>query len=138
MTAATTSRNAPSTRTLDQRREALQVANNIRFRRAAMKTDLRAGADPVPLLTDPPAWLLSMKAEKFLACLPRVGVVKAAAILRTNHISLSKTIGGLSSRQREALVAVVRNLRGRDGHEDAPGASAPTGPSAPASGALNA
>lgn len=114
----------------DQRTAALAIANEIRCKRADMKRELRAGADPVPLLQAPPQWLYSMKAYDFVLALPRVGPTKTAAIFRSCAIGRTKTVGGLGDRQRGVLVDVVRNLRPATPLAGAAGASGR--PSAPA------
>jgi len=94
-------------RTHDQRLAALARANAIRYRRAELKRDLKAGADPVPYIDDPPDWLLTMKVQKFLTALHRTGPLRAEAILRSCNISEAKTVGGMTARQRNVLAYVL-------------------------------
>ena len=96
-------------RTHDQRMRALQRANDIRTRRAKLKRDLKAGKTQVDgLLLDPPEWVLSAKVFDMILAVPKYGRVKANKILGQCRISPSKTIGGLSQRQRAELVQMLR------------------------------
>ena len=96
-------------RSLVQRMEALQRANDIRSRRAKLKRDLKAGRQPIDeLLLRPPDYLLTAKVFDLLLAVPKYGRVKAGKILSQCRISPSKTLGGLSERQRGELVALMR------------------------------
>jgi hypothetical protein len=96
-------------RTHDQRMRALRRANEIRTRRAKLKRDLKAGKVKVEsLLLDPPEYVMSAKAFDMILAVPKYGRVKANRILSQCRISPSKTIGGLSERQRAELVGQLR------------------------------
>jgi hypothetical protein len=96
-------------RTHDQRMRALRRANEIRSRRAKLKRDLKAGKAKIEtLLLDPPDYVLSAKAFDMILAVPKYGRVKANRILGQCRISPSKTIGGLSERQRAELVGQLR------------------------------
>ena len=96
-------------RSLTQRMEALQRANDIRTRRAQLKRDLKAGRVTIQtLLNDPPEYLETAKVFDMLLAVPKYGRVKVNKILQTCRISPSKTIGGLSQRQRSELVSLLR------------------------------
>ena len=96
-------------RSYNQRMEALQRANDIRSRRAQLKRDLKAGRQPIEeLLLAPPAYLETAKVFDLLLAVPKYGRVKVNKILTQCRISPSKTIGGLSQRQRTELVALMR------------------------------
>jgi hypothetical protein len=96
-------------RSLVQRMDALQRANDIRSRRAQLKRDLKAGRQPIhELLLDPPEYLETAKVFDLLLAVPKYGRVKVNKILSTCRISPSKTIGGLSERQRAELVELMR------------------------------
>ena len=89
--------------------KALSRANEIRTKRAQLKRDLKAGKVKVEqLLLDPPDWVLSAKAFDMILAVPKYGRVKANKILNVCRISPSKTIGGLSERQRAELVSMLR------------------------------
>lgn len=88
---------------------ALEIANEIRSQRAQLKRDLKAGKVKIDvLLLDPPEWLSSAKVFDIMLAVPKYGRVKVNRILNTCRISPSKTIGGLSERQRAELVALLR------------------------------
>ena len=96
-------------RTNDQRMKALQKANDIRSQRAQLKRDLKGGKKKIEtLLLDPPEYVLSAKTFDMLLAVPKLGRVKANRILTQCRISPSKTIGGLSERQRGELVQQLR------------------------------
>jgi hypothetical protein len=102
----------PPPATLEQRRQALQLANETRVRRAQVKRDLKAGRESVALLLlDPPAYLRNAKVVDMMLAVPKYGRVKANKILRSCAISPSKTIGGLSQRQRAELVEFMVGRR---------------------------
>lgn len=89
--------------------EALERANHIRTRRAQLKRDLRAGKARIDvLLESPPDYLETAKVFDMLLAVPKYGRVKANKVLQQVRISPSKTIGGLSDRQRTELVALLR------------------------------
>lgn len=88
---------------------ALRRANEIRTKRAQLKRDLKAGKVKVEqLLLDPPEWVESAKAFDMILAVPKYGRVKANKVLSQCRISPSKTIGGLSQRQRAELVSMLR------------------------------
>ena len=110
MPAATKSPSAAPERSLTQRMEALNEANRIRTKRAQLKKDLRAGRSNVNvLLLSPPDYILSAKVSDLLLAVPKYGHVKVNKILAQCRISPSKTIGGLSQRQRAKLVGHFRS-----------------------------
>ena len=92
-------------RSLDQRMEALKRANDIRVKRAKLKKDLKSGATSIEqILRDPPEFVSTAKVFDMLMAVPKFGRVKAARFLNTCRISQSKTVGGLSDRQRAELI----------------------------------
>jgi hypothetical protein len=96
-------------RSLIQRMDALQRANEIRTRRAQLKRDLKAGRVSIQkLLAAPPEWVETAKVAEIMLAVPKYGRVKVNKILSTCRISPSKTIGGLSERQRAELVSMLR------------------------------
>ena len=96
-------------RSLDQRMEALARANDIRTRRAQLKRDLKAGRVGVhELLLSPPDYVETAKVFDMLLAVPKYGRVKVTKVLNVCRISPSKTIGGLSQRQRTELVNMLR------------------------------
>jgi hypothetical protein len=96
-------------RSLDQRMEALRRANEIRVRRAQLKKDLKSGSAQIEtILNDPPEYVETAKVFDMLMAVPKFGRVKAARFLNQCRISQSKTVGGLSERQRAELVGLLR------------------------------
>ena len=101
-------------RSLAPRMEALEKANQIRTQRAQLKRDVKAGREDVAgLLLAPPHELDTMKVLDLLLATPKIGRVKAARALAKadrsgRPISPSKTVAGLSDRQRRELVAWMR------------------------------
>ncbi|MGI8727382.1 MAG: integration host factor, actinobacterial type [Solirubrobacterales bacterium] len=97
-------------RSRDQRMRALEIANEIRTQRAQLKKDLKAGRQTIDqLLLNPPGWLGSAKVFDIILAVPKYGRVKVNRILNQCRISPSKTIGGLSERQRNELVTLLRS-----------------------------
>jgi hypothetical protein len=96
-------------RSLVQRMDALQRANSIRTRRAQLKRDLKGSRVSIhELLLKPPDYLETAKVFDMLLAVPKYGRVKVNKILNVCRISPSKSIGGLSERQRSELVALLR------------------------------
>ena len=96
-------------RSLTQRMDALARANEIRTQRARLKRDLKAGRVKIHgLLLSPPEYLQTAKVFDLLLAVPKYGRVKVNRILNHCRISPSKTIGGLSERQRNELVSYLR------------------------------
>jgi hypothetical protein len=109
MTTVEMTRNTPAPeRSLEQRMRALGNANRIRIFRAGLKRDVRAGrADALAVLRDPPADTQTMKVFELLLAMPKYGRVKVNRLLAREQISPSKTVGGLSERQRRALALAL-------------------------------
>src|SRR4051794_6531870 len=96
-------------RSLDQRMEALKRANDIRTARAKLKKDLKANRASIQtILLDPPEYVQTAKVFDMLLAVPKYGRVKTNRILNQCRISPSKTIGGLSERQRAELISQLR------------------------------
>ena len=94
-------------RSLDQRMEALKRANDIRVKRAQLKKDLKSGEVSIDdILRDPPEYVSTAKVFDMLMAVPKFGRVKAARLLNQCRISQSKTVGGLSDRQRQELIGL--------------------------------
>ena len=98
-------RKGPSTRGWRRSRR----ANDIRTARAKLKKDLKAGRSNIHgILLDPPEYVMTAKVFDMLLAVPKYGRVKTNRILNQCRISPSKTIGGLSERQRTELVSLLR------------------------------
>lgn len=101
---------AAPARSLQQRFDALERANRVRVHRAALKKDLKAGRRAIAkVLLDPPDYLLTAKVYDVLLAAPKYGRVKVNKVLAQCRISPSKTVGGMSERQRFELVALLRS-----------------------------
>ena len=88
--------------------DALARANQIRIKRAQLKRDLKAGRRSIQsLLAQPPEYVETAKVFDMLLAVPKYGRVKVNKILTHCRISPSKTIGGLSERQRAELVSML-------------------------------
>lgn len=93
-------------RSLDQRRQALKRANEIRTLRAKLKKDLKAGRVQIlNLVQEPPQYLHTAKVYDMLLAVPKFGRVKANRVLKTCRVSPSKTFAGLSERQRDEIIS---------------------------------
>lgn len=96
-------------RSIEQRFAALEKANKIRTYRAGVKRDIAAGRKRVlPLLLTADPMLDTMKVYDLLLAQPKVGRVRANRLLRHADISPSKTVGGLTERQRGELALSLR------------------------------
>lgn len=94
-------------RSPEQRIAALARANEIRLYRAAIKRQIKAGTLTFSGVLDANNPLMAtMKVSELLMAVPRIGERKAAKILRLEQVSMSKTVGGLSVRQRARLVGL--------------------------------
>jgi hypothetical protein len=87
--------------------DALRRANEIRVRRAQLKKDLKDGRVRIEsVLERPPDYVETAKVFDILMAVPKLGRVKASRLLNQCRISQSKTVGGLSERQRTELVGL--------------------------------
>jgi hypothetical protein len=100
-------------RTQQQRTEALQKANDIRVRRSVLKREVKAGRvstkTTYDYILDPPDWLATMQIFDLILALPKYGRVRANRVLFKVRMSHSKTLGGMSDRQRQEIVAMLRH-----------------------------
>ena len=104
-----TKHSAAPERSLTQRLDALERANKVRTRRAQLKRDLKSGRCSIhTLLVKPPDYIETAKVFDMLLAVPKYGRVKVNKVLTQCRISPSKTIGGLSQRQRDELVKLLR------------------------------
>jgi hypothetical protein len=103
-----TRRTAAPERSTDQRREALALANEVRFKRAALKAALKRGElSIVSLINEPPQYLASARIRELLLACPGYGRVKVERLLELCEVSPRKTIAGLNERQRRELVEAL-------------------------------
>lgn len=105
----------------DQRMDALRRANGIRSKRANFKRQMKATGrgdegvaearkDAADLVTTVPGWAASMKAVDLLMAVPKVGRVKANRMLNVCRMSPSKTLHGMTERQRTELAGQIAKL----------------------------
>lgn len=98
-------------RSMQQRIDALVEANSIRTYRANLKRDIKAGRVlATEVLLEPTEQLATMKVFDLLLAVPKLGRVKTNRITTQCRISPSKTIGGLSERQRGEIVMYLRRF----------------------------
>jgi hypothetical protein len=97
-------------RSLKQRQDALAAANVIRSARKNLKSDLKERRVSIyDLLAAPPDCILTMKVRALLVAVPKFGSVKVGKVLAHSHIVPGRTVGALTDRQRDELVAVLRD-----------------------------
>lgn len=100
-----------------QRMAALTHANEVRSARARVKRRIKAAepaqaiATVIDLAATPPPFMESMKIGDLLIVTPTIGRVKRDRLLHHARVSPSKTIGGLSSRQRAEIIAGLNRRR---------------------------
>jgi hypothetical protein len=83
----------------------LRRANEIRVARAQLKKTLASGRVRITdLLSTPPDCAKTPKVNDLLLALPKYGPVRVARLLAHCRISPSKTVAGLSERQRDELI----------------------------------
>ena len=93
-----------SARSAQRRLVSLARANEVRVERADLKRALAAGSVTfAEVLANPPACALTAKIGDLLLSVPGIGPAKTARTLAHCRIANTKTIGGLSDRQRVAL-----------------------------------
>ena len=79
----------------------------VAAKRAQLKKDLKSGDVSIEqILRNPPEFVSTAKVFDMLMAVPKFGRVKAARLLNQCRISQSKTVGGLSDRQRQELIGL--------------------------------
>lgn len=102
-------RDAIPERSLIQRMDALEEANKIRSKRARLKKDMKGGRKSIyDLLRNPPDYIETMKLFDLMLAQPKFGRVKVNKVLTHCRISPSKTVGGLSDRQRNEILVQLK------------------------------
>lgn len=105
---STRTRTPTPERSLQQRLDALERANEVRSRKAQLKRELRERRVSIhAVLSDPPDYLANAKLFDVLLATPKYGRVKVHKLIKQCRISPSKTIGGLSERQRGELLGLL-------------------------------
>src|SRR5660398_245805 len=96
-------------RTHKQRMEALSRANRVRSERARLKENLKKGESKIAdVLEEPPAYVHTAKVFDLLMAVPQCGRVRTINVLERCRVSPSKTVIGLTPRQRGELVDCLR------------------------------
>lgn len=92
--------------TLEQKQQALQKAQNMRSRRAAIREDLKSGKVTLKdILADPNDEVVQkMRVVYLLQSLPQVGKVTSRKIMEEIGIHESRRVQGLGKRQINALL----------------------------------
>ena len=94
--------------TEEQRKVALEKARIVREKRSAAMKKLAAGKmSPKDFAENPDPVYARVKVLAFLKKLPGVGAVKAQNALETCNIPENRRLGGLGSKQKEALLAWI-------------------------------
>jgi hypothetical protein len=92
-------------RSRQYRLRALRLANEIRSARAQLKKDLASGKiELAQILAQPPKCVRTARVRDVLLALPKIGSVKAGRILAGSGVAHSKTLCGLTERQRTELL----------------------------------
>jgi hypothetical protein len=102
-------------RTVAQRVAALRNANRIRSVRAQFKVDVKHGRESVTallLMDECPRDFATMHVVDLILAMPKVGRQKVNQMLVQSRISPSKTVGGMTLRQRTELVSMLRRYEG--------------------------
>jgi hypothetical protein len=96
-----------------ERKAAAEAALVARRRRAAVKKELADGqiglAEVFDLGKVEPA-VAKMRVSDLLAAMPRIGPVRAQAIMEQSDIAASRRLRGLGERQRLALLAYFEGM----------------------------
>lgn len=88
--------------------DALRRANDIRSERARLKESLRNGDIAIiEVLSDPPPCVATAKVLDLVLAVPKYGRVKANKLLERCRVSSSKTVNGLTPRQRKELLDML-------------------------------
>jgi hypothetical protein len=96
-------------RSREQRLRALERANEVRTARARLKQQLAAGEiELAQIVAEPPACVRTARLRDLLLVVPKIGSVRAGRILAHCGIAHSKTLAGLTNRQRSELIDLFR------------------------------
>jgi len=84
-------------------------ANRIRRLRARFKRDVKAGRRSVlEVVLEVPEDFETMRVLEVILAVPKVGRTKANKVMVQGRISPSKTLGGMTERQRVELASFLR------------------------------
>ena len=94
-----------SSNRLEQRTEALKVANGVRLQKASIKIEIRAGRRSIrDTLADPPPCFRNTTIQDLLMLTPRWGRSKVLHLLKYEGISPARRVMDLTEREREVLM----------------------------------
>ena len=97
-------------RSPEQRLRALAKANEVRSSRAQLKRDLAAGVvELARVLANPPACARTARVVELLVAVHGIGPARANRALVHCRIADTKTIAGLSNRQRAELIDLLQH-----------------------------
>ncbi|MGZ6565047.1 MAG: integration host factor, actinobacterial type [Solirubrobacteraceae bacterium] len=81
-----------------------------RTARAKLKQELREGKLRIEqVLARPPEHVSTARVLDLLVAVPKIGPVKATRLLNSARVTPSKTVGGLSDRQRARLIELLHH-----------------------------
>ncbi|HBL37389.1 MAG TPA: integration host factor [Firmicutes bacterium] len=92
--------------TLEEKKQALKKAQQVRSQRAKIRQDLKAGRTGIREVleqTDSDV-VAKMRVAYLLESLPRIGKVRTRKIMNEIGIDETRRVQGLGSRQRQALI----------------------------------
>ncbi|MCL2332143.1 MAG: integration host factor [Actinomycetia bacterium] len=93
----------------EQRRKNLELAAEVRHKRAEIRADLKSGKlslSDVLTRTDDPV-IMRMKVGALIESLPGYGKARAERLMEEIDISVNRRIQGLGTRQREDLIKAL-------------------------------
>ncbi len=95
-------------RSPEQRLRALEKANQVRRARAQLKRELAAGSlELARVIAEPPPCTQTARVRELLLVVPGIGPARASRALTHCRIADTKTVSGLSSRQRTELIELL-------------------------------
>ena len=92
--------------TLEEKKQALKKAQQVRSQRAKIRQDLKAGRTGIREVLEQMDndVVAKMRVAYLLESLPRIGKVRTRKIMNEIGIDETRRVQGLGSRQRQALI----------------------------------
>jgi hypothetical protein len=95
-------------RSPEQRLRALETANQVRRARAQLRRELAAGSlELARVIAEPPPCTQTARVRELLLVVPGIGPARASRALTHCRIAGTKTVSGLSGRQRTELIELL-------------------------------